>query len=267
MIYRFLFLLFALNGFLFGQEDPSDLSRVRSLFQNFEYRGVVTTADSIIQHSTTFDSTARLELLRMKGIAEYSLKEQDQAQYTFLEILRLDNNYVMDPFDTPPKILELFNIIKTSYNSRPVREKVVIKTDSVVYTPAEPSPALSSALIRSVIIPGWGHFSYKMGKKGSWLTIGTFLTLAPAIYFSWDSFNKEKKYLNETDNRRIESRYDDFNTSYQLRNLFLLSYACLWLYAQMDVLHLHSEQHKFSRNLEPIPTRENRLVLGIRLHF
>jgi hypothetical protein len=264
---KIVLLLVTLSRILYGQDNLSDLRRVESLLQDFEYQAVITTADSIIRHSTRFDTTARIELLRKKGIAEYSLNKPDQAQYTFLEILRLNNNYIMDPFDTPPKITELFNIMKTSYNSRPVREKIIIQRDSVVYSPPEPQARLSTALMRSALLPGWGHHSITKKNKAQWLAIGALLTLTPAVYFSWDSYVKEEKYLNETNHLHIESRYDDFNTSYKLRNFFILSYAALWIYAQWDVLQVHSTQQKLAIEIKPKPSGRTKLLFDLCFRF
>lgn len=268
MLIRLLLILLIGSGFLNAQSSISELKRVSELFQNFNYQGVIATADSIITNSVSFDTTARLELLRMKGIAHYSLKRQDKAQQAFLEILHLKNNYTMDAFDTPPKIIEFYNIIKTSYNSRKetIKEREISDTDTVKITRQEID--FKTALLRSALFPGWGHFTYNENKKGKWLTLGALLTLPPAVYYIWDSNRKEERYLNETDRTEIEKRYDSYNTSYRLRNIFLISYIGIWLYTQFDVFNLNTEKQTFlSYKMLSTPERGSAVLISFSYRF
>ena len=72
-------------------------------------------------------------------------------------------------------------------------------------------------------------------RKGKWLLVGTLISLPASIYFTWDAYHREDKYLGETDPSKMENLYSNYNTSYKLRNGFITAYLALWFYAQFDV--------------------------------
>ena len=93
---------------------------------------------------------------------------------------------------------------------------------------------VSGALLRSLLIPGWGH-SY-LDKPGTkWFLSGSAILLSSVAYFTYTSLNYEKKYLNETDLAKITGRFKTFNSHYQARNIVLAAYISFWAYTQYDL--------------------------------
>lgn len=213
MIKIYLLILIS-TGVLCAQTSLLDLNPVREKYANFEYREVIRTADSIILQETRYDTSARIELLTMKGIAHFTLKERNTANDTFLEILKLDAGHDMDTYKTPPKIAEFYNIIKKSYRSSR-EEQASDEMGAGVYIPVRAQhDNHSPALLKSIVFPGWGHSAYNKKIRGRVLMIGAILSLPPAIYYAFDTSGKEQDYLNEIDHDWIESRYQDYNTAY-----------------------------------------------------
>ena len=219
-----------------AQESVVDLQPVELQFRNFNYLEVINSADSLILRTENFDTSARLNLLRMKGISEYSLKQQSEAHNTFLAILVVKNTYAMDPVDTSPKILEFYNLIKKSYNSNPrLKSEPNFFSSKSFTTNTQEQPDLKAIIARSIMIPGWGHYRTGNSRTGKWLLTGTLITLPASIYFTWDSYRREDRYLSETNPSKIENLYAKYNTSYKVRNGFLTAYLAIWFYAQFDV--------------------------------
>ncbi|MEK6553091.1 MAG: hypothetical protein AABZ54_06545, partial [Bacteroidota bacterium] len=40
----------------------------------------------------------------------------------------------------------------------------------------------------------------------------------------------------ESNKLLIQQKYDDYNKSYKIRNVLIISYAVIWLYSQIDLL-------------------------------
>jgi hypothetical protein len=262
MRYAYIFILLLVN-IVFSQQSTGDLTGISNHFGSFDYKAVIRIGDSLLTATETFDTTSRIELLRMKGISHYTLREQNEAQGAFLAILDLDRHYTMDPFTTPPKILAFYNIIKKSFNSSILQsEKTVQPGPSVSYRRGNIS-GMAAMVGRSVLVPGWGHLKAGQKSKGRWILTGTLATLPAALYFTLDSNIKEKKYLSETDRNRIGSRYSDFNRAYKLRNTFLVAYAGIWLYSQFDLLKHLKFASSTSLTLSETPEKTLRFSLHV----
>jgi hypothetical protein len=200
----------------------------------------------------------------MKGISEYSLNQQSDAHDTFLDMLVLKNTYIMDPLDTSPKILEFYNLIRKSYNSNPrIESKTDLNSSPSMTKSIEEQPDLKAIITRSILLPGWGHSYRGNSQKGRWLLAGALITLPASIYFSWDCYNREDKYLSETDPVRMENLYSKYNTSYKLRNGFITAYLAIWLYSQFDVVSFNQSSLFFS----PQVSSQTRYSFSMKIHF
>lgn len=266
MKFIWLFLLF--TGCLSAQTSLWEITPLKYRYENFEYRHVIRLADSLLFQEASFDTTARIELLTMKGVAHYTLKETNQANDTFLNILKLDPDHEMDLHKTSPKIVEFYNVIKKSYKTSQTEQEAEKPDTEQVPLQQSQRNVFRSALTRSVLVPGWGHYSYDKKTRGRFLVATTLLTLPPAIYYAIDTAGKEKDYLNETDRNRIESRYQKYNTSFKLRNTFIVAYLALWIYSQADIMSVTSEmQPSFSFTMEPFYANRTCTTLTFTWYF
>jgi TM2 domain-containing membrane protein YozV len=91
-------------------------------------------------------------------------------------------------------------------------------------------------IIRSLIFPGWGQLYNNNKLKGWILTSLGAITISSAVYFIIDSNNKQKKYLNDVNLSTIQNNYNEYNTSYKLKNISIISFIAVWVYSQIDIL-------------------------------
>ena len=92
-------------------------------------------------------------------------------------------------------------------------------------------------MLRSLILPGWGHFYSSDDTKGYILSSLSAVTLGVMIYSIFDTQTKENEYLAETTPLLIQEKYGQYNSSYKTRNILIASYALLWMYSQIDLLY------------------------------
>jgi hypothetical protein len=232
---------------LFPQENES-LREVTLKFRNFEYQQVIDEADTLLKSNTDFTNPELIEIYRMKGISHYALLDDSRARISFIEILRIDSSYRMDPSNTSPKIVTFFSEVKKEYlaSIKGKEEQIVITKYDTVYIPQVKRDTVTennfkNALIRSIVIPGTGHLYLQDNLKSWVLTFLSAASIGTGIYFIIDTNKKEKIYLEERDPNEIGEKYNDYNFSYRLRNLAFISFAALWIYSQLDLLFFIEE--------------------------
>ncbi len=227
-----------------AQMSSVEIDILRLKFRNFEYDSVIALAGQMLQEREALSISDQIRVLEMKAISHYSLLEMNASLSCFLEILKLDSSYALDPIKTSPKILSFFNEIKGGFQpeAAPPGEAVTDTTAGITQESIPSASPLRNAMARSLLLPGWGHHYLHENAKVWPLSIAGVITLGAGIYFAFDCREKERDYLNEIDKTRMDAKYQMYNRSYQARNILLTSFAAIWLYSQMDILVFQKER-------------------------
>lgn len=249
-----IFLLFS-TAYAFAQDASVD--EVRSSYRSFEYEKVIRLSDQLLKQGNVSDSLAT-ELLMMQAVSYFSLGDENSARNSFRQLIGKNKNFSPDPVLYSPKIISMFNEVKGEFS-----EAEIIKTaeaDSLnrmntIKTQAQMS--LRSAITKNIFVPGWGQIQNGYYLKGGIVAGAGLAALGGMIYYIADANNKEKAYLNERDAALVQSKYDDYNSSYKTRNLFIISYLAVWLYSQIDMIFFSSGELDY---LPPQPV--NGISLG-----
>lgn len=203
---------------------------------SFEYKDVIELADIMID-SGNYNSDQLIKILELKGMAHYSLGEETISKTVFENLLRLNSNHTMDQTRISPKIVNFFNEIKVAFINDLEQERPIL--DSLRLVKQELITAQNNykvSVVKNLLVPGWGHFAMDNSTGGiiySTLGIGSSVG---AIYYIIKTNNAKNAYLNETDKLLIDSKYDDYNSSYKVRNLFIVAAALVWAASQVDLL-------------------------------
>jgi len=243
-------------------------------FKSFRYAEVISIADSILDQDSLFSHSDLMEIYRMKAISHFSLGEEIYAKNCFNEILKNDPRFKLDPVQNSPKIITFFNQIKLDYLQNQItnnettsygQTNELLKTNTTLYS----QKSMKSAVIKSILLPGWGHFQIERKKSGTLLVIASVLTLPPAVYYSYETYNREKDYLNEINSIDIEKKYNRYNESFKLRNGFLAAYAVIWLYSQWDLFSADKEVQpvEIQPGISTSIQGESVIITSIKLHF
>jgi hypothetical protein len=270
----FIPLLFLFGHIVTGQDDEPPIDQIAEYYKNFEYQKVINASDSVISGHESLTPAVLIKLYLFKALSHYILNEEIAAQISFISILDLKPDFILDPVENSPKIVHFFNQVKEEYNKQQqqlteIGEKSTL-VDSSFITVKEISVIPRSALLRSAILPGWGHLYLREKSKGiifSSLSISAALT---AIYYSIRTHNKREDYLNEINKTKIEDRYQTYNKAYKLRNAFIYTYLAIWLYSQFDLLmfeSLQTDEKSLSITLLPTSHYHDHLILNLVLRF
>ncbi len=263
-------LLIILTSYSYAQQGSDSLTVLRNEFEAFQYKEVINSAKSMLLHKDIFNNNQLIEIYRINGISEFSLLNDSDAKKSFIQILNIDSSYSLDSAKTSPKIISFFNQIKDEYNHEKVYNNSLLRKPDTVYIkssqPFESNSYLKPEIIRSLIFPGWGQIYENSNSLKGWIlaSLGA-ATLGSTVYFIIDSNNKQKKYLNDVSLSTIQNNYNQYNSSYKMKNISLISFIAVWVYSQIDVLFFSKGS---SRPLVQLRTNSiNKYQLSIRLPF
>lgn len=223
---------------------PDSLAEMQKKFEQFQYGDVISMANRLLMRKYPYTKKDLLDIYKMLGIAHYSLSEDDAAKKSFIEMLRIDSTFKFDSTKVSPKIISFFRQVKNDYveQQREIEARTVVRIDTVYISQKENNLEYidkeRGAVARSLIVPGLGQLYKEEYLKGTLLTLLSTAALISSVYFIIDTNEKEKAYLIETNPALIESKYQDYNSSFQKRNISLISYGVIWLYSQIDLLFL-----------------------------
>ena len=269
--YKIVFFLFVFfSALTLAQESQGSIVVLKKQLESFQYNQVINSANELIKNKQKISDKDLIEVYKLKAIAQYSLQNDKGAKESFFNILKIDTTFTLDAATTSPKIISFFDQVKIDYLQVFESEKPVVKTKTdTVYIPKvihseQSTSELKQAAIRSVILPGWGHLYFGDNLKGTILTSLSLITLGSSIYFIIDSNKKERLYLNAIDPLAIQQRYNDYNRSYKLKNISVISFAAVWLYSQIDLLFLSGKNPLNISNEEFFNTNQTQLNFQIQ---
>ncbi|MBZ0199055.1 MAG: hypothetical protein K8H86_04245 [Ignavibacteriaceae bacterium] len=251
------------------------LNQLEESYKTFNYNNVITLSGLITSDSASYTHEELIDVYTMRAVAYYSLAQSDSARKCFVEILRLDKNHQPDPVKISPKIVSLYRETKDDYEriaSNNKNEKINTSPEEKIKTIEKPvldNSIVKNSLIRSILLPGWGHLYLEGNTKGWLLTTASTTLLSGMIYYIFKTSREEDRYLLQADPLLIEQKYNEYNTSYKIRNYFIVGYAALWLYSQIDMLFFSDDLYNknFNLNLSVFPDDNGGMSLNFKLIF
>ncbi|MCK6613522.1 MAG: hypothetical protein L6Q47_04745 [Ignavibacteriaceae bacterium] len=246
MIFRQTILLFAVCFSLLFPQEQKLIQQIKNAFEDFEYAQVIALSDSLLKSYPQITLTDKNDILLLKAVSHYSLSEEQQARKCFIDMLAGDRTLQLDENRVSPKILALFTAVREEYLAFiPVQpENTVTKKDiseAGITSLLQQYSRYNAAVYKSLLLPGWGHYSLGESAHGIILGSAALLTMGAAIYYQTDVSDKETAYLSAIEPAEIESGYSAYNRSYKIRNMLIAGFAAIWLYAQGDLLIRNSD--------------------------
>lgn len=239
-------MLISLANVLFGQSVT--IETVKNAYQSFNYEEVIASSKVLLESKTKLSLEERSNVFTMTAVALYSLNRIEESRINFIELLKLNANYELNPTLISPKIIDFFNSIKNDF------KQIVIKTEentvnTLQENQNEPEPEIyisktafvQSAMAKSILLPGLGHFDLDMKTKGWLLSSSSALLLGGVVYSVIETNSREEKYLSETNLNLIPQKYDLYNEMYKVRNILISAYIAVWIYSQIDLLLFRDE--------------------------
>lgn len=222
--------------------------KIVSEYESFNYEEVVRLADIALEDTSRFSTANLIEIYLMKSVAHFTTNEEDSVRKSFIEILKIDNDYKLNPLTFSPKIVNLFEKVKDEFTqivgdlNEPDEEQSPVTilppvntiTDTLFVT--EYKGFAPWTYLKSAVLPGWGHIDTGDDVKGYILTGVSFVLAGTAVYYAIETASREKEYLNSSSPEKISENYKSYNSAYQIRNGLILGYISVWFYSQFDLV-------------------------------
>lgn len=252
MMKRKLFIIILLIGVSYTFAQEVSYQKVKQMYEKFEYENVIKLSDQLIQQGGISDSLM-IDIYIMRANT-FFLKEDDIAtRKSFENILMIKKNYTPDPSNISPKLISIFNEVKTEYlRNHPEVKQPQDSTQAKQEIKFIDPSVMKSAIVQNILLPGLGQLYIGNNTKGWFTTSVSTLSLGAMIYLALNTKKKEDAYLNESDKLLIQQKYDDYNKSYKTRNILIISYAAVWLYSQIDLLFFSNDEQDSSGKLSQL---------------
>jgi hypothetical protein len=237
-----LFFIIAITNIAYGQLKK-DYEALIISFESIDYNEVISISNSVLNSYSAIPADTLKSIHEMRAVALFALGENDLARNDFIEILKIDSDYTPDPLIISPKIIAFFNPIKAEFNNIiEFSENNSRQVDSSKFIPVSSfnQNLYNNSIFRSILIPGLGHLHAGSKLKGITLTALSGLLIGSSAYFIIRTNELQKEYASQSEPDEIRAKYDEYNTSFKIRNALLISYALLWIYTQIDLLFFSS---------------------------
>ncbi|MGK9476821.1 hypothetical protein [Melioribacter sp. OK-6-Me] len=260
----FLTILFIFtSSSLFAQVISYD--NVKKEFNSFEYEKVIELSDSLLKNKNNLQDSLLIDIYLMRAVSFYSIAREDSAARNFEAILKINPAYSPDPLIISPKLISLFDQVKLNFTPPKIEQSDTTVTNYQNEI-KDVKPTQNLMQLKNMILPGWGYLSNGFSTKGIILSSASLLNLAGMIYFIYETNQKEKSYLNETNKNLIPARYDEYNNAYKVRNALIISYAALWIYSQIDLLFFNTHNETIEKKIS-YDFKTNTILWGISYGF
>lgn len=263
-------IFYLLSGFSLAQVN--NIEFLKKNYQSFNYTSVITNADKLLLNSN-IEKETKIEIYTLKAASHFILSDQSNTRKSFIEILKLDDAFEPSKTVYSPKLIKFFNEIKKEFlevrSSK--KTKILEKPIKKQLNSNESNPNLNQnwnlAIAKSIVLPGWGHLSLEQNTKNWLLTSASTISLGSMIYYIFDTNRKEKDYLIEINQDLVQQKYDDFNKSYKIRSILIITYATIWLYTQIDLLFVTTDLGSKNISAASINTKSVYKEENIQLSF
>lgn len=251
-----------------------DLNNLQNLYESFQYQKVISQSEELLLDKERFTRENLIIIYTLKASSQYSMSEFENSRKSFIEILKIDENFNLDSSQFSPKLITFFSDVKKEFleilsvNKETEPENNTQNNYDAYKSNIEEK---NIALAKSILLPGLGHLHLNDNPKGWILTSASTITLGSMIYFIFDAENKEKDYLAQTKPDMIKIKYDSYNKSYKIRNFLIGTYIAIWLYSQIDILFFSSElgSKEIISNIENynLQNHQNNIQFTINIPF
>ncbi|NLI97816.1 hypothetical protein GX441_04045 [bacterium] len=232
-MYAFLF-AFSLVGLALENET---LKELEELYYEGSYERVIEITESLIASDSSIEKDMLLELHKYNGFSFVALEKRDSAKKEFKAILELEPRFLLDPQMVSPKIIEIFEEVRSE-----MPKIASIPKDSLeVEFPADTSDKRTildyrKALLFSTAFPGVGQAYSGQRLKGWGFIAGEGLCIAGFIVSQVYTDKTHDEYLKATEPADIEAKYRVYNNWYKARNALGGLSIGIWFSAPLELV-------------------------------
>lgn len=218
---------FAIPG-LAQQTNEEVIEDIKSAYENLDFPVAEARIESALASFEKFTPNELSEIYRIAALIRFADNDQDGARRQLALALQVNPELKLSTRENPPAIITLYEALleeRSAQTAPPTEIRYLVVQD--------PRPA---AVVRSMLVPGWGQLYKKQKKKGIILVSAWGVTSAGTLLAHIKRRQAEDDYLASANLAEINDRYPAFDRWHKVRNNLIVAAAGIWLYSYIDAL-------------------------------
>ena len=213
------------------QENEAILENIHNAYERLDFSVAEARIEAALKDYARFAPVELSDIHRIYALIFYARNDLESAREQLNQALQLSPTMALDAIETPPQLLEIFQEVKQAYEAQIDQNIPEAEVRYVIIH--DPRPA---AVMRSMIVPGWGQL-YKGEQKKGRLLIGLWsVTAGGAVLAHIGRKRAEERYLDALTPEDIASRYDTFDSWHKIRNNIFIGALGVWVFSYADAL-------------------------------
>lgn len=246
-------ILLLMTSAVSAQEQRSPeavIDTVDKAYRALEYEKAETMAREALSDYQELTVDQLIQLHRLLAIVQISQNERTAARRQFEAALSLDPNLQLDPTFVSPKIIDFYEKVREAYLTASGRTPA----DSLAVRYRLLHDSRSAAVLRSVILPGWGQMYMGQSRKGWWMMGGWGISLGGALL------------AHTVRDDALSARQETFGWD-RARTGFLVAAAGIWIGSYLDALLTQPDSSTPTLRLSIRPNETFRPAAVVRVTF
>jgi len=168
------FLVVFFCGLSYAQTVPEDslgrmLEKAKTYYNNAEYENAIKELENALRYLKLLKESDQVEAYKYLAFSYVAFGNKEKAKEQFRKALVLNPKMELDPTTVSPKIIKVFEEVKSEIVIPSPPTKPVIEPKKPVVR--ERGVSTSSIMMRSCCLPGWGQMYRGDGGKGKRIMI------------------------------------------------------------------------------------------------
>lgn len=223
-------------GFTFGlafalcaQEGSPTVAQVQRAYEALKFEEAERLGRLALERGGQYSAAELVQLHLIMAYLGYLHEQAEVARANFESALSLQPDLTLDSLLVSPKIVRMFEKVKSEY-----RVGLSASKPSIKYVMVE--DLRLGALRRSLLVPGWGQRHLQSMTRGVIYTAGFALAAGAGLALHVAQKQAQRSYLDATTPQQIERRYEIYNQRYRWRNAALMAAGGIWALNVLEVL-------------------------------
>ncbi len=201
------------------------VAQLKQAYNHFDYQKCATLLNLAFPSIDTFSPQNRIEIYKYAAFLAFRQGNSTLAENHFWQILEIDPSYTLDPVQTPPKLLTLFQKTKIEFLQELNRQLRELQQE----------PVHRSTAWRGLVFPGWEQWHRGYRTRGAILGGAALASLVGLGYAIVQTQQKKQDYQDASDSESADRLYDEYNRFYRQQFYFSYAFVATWILSQIDL--------------------------------
>ncbi|HEY9165550.1 MAG TPA: hypothetical protein VIS48_05260 [Candidatus Kryptonia bacterium] len=244
----------------YSKQADTTLAAVKSLYESGSYISAELQARRMLEDQSLNDST-RIQFEKYVAFSLVAQGKNESAVDHFLNLLKIDTSFTLDPVLTSPKILGVFQDAKAQLAAQ-IRKTGPERSESHEDQVSPRDRIPDGPTFRAVVFPGWDQIYRGKSTKGYILLTAGGVAALSSIASELLRRKARNDYLSAGTPALASSKYNTYNFYYKTEIYSISAFVLFYLYSEID--SFVNLPPNFKADLSP---QSPGAIVGFRIKF